>query len=221
MNPDERLRRERERMVDRQIAARGIRDPHVLEAMRTVPRHAFVADDLRHMAYDDRPLPIDAGQTISQPYIVALMTEAAGVAPRQRVLEVGTGSGYAAAVLSRIAAEVFTLDRHETLVADASARLAALGCRNIRLKAGDGTLGWPEAAPFDAIVVAAGGPEVPPALPRQLKVGGRLLIPIGGPGEKQRLLRVTRHGPDAFESDDLGPVAFVPLIGERGWREDG
>src|SRR5688500_13315844 len=170
---------EREGMVRAQLAGRGITDEHVLEAMRRVARDAFVAPGQEEFAYEDSPLPIAEGQTISQPYIVALMIEAAAVKPGDRVLDVGTGSGYAAAVLSRIARQVFTIERHGKLSAVARKRFAGLGYDNIELRHGDGTLGWPEAAPFDAIIVAAGGPKIPQALREQLKVGGRLIIPIG------------------------------------------
>jgi protein-L-isoaspartate(D-aspartate) O-methyltransferase len=213
------LTAERERMVERQIAARGVNDARVLDAMRQVPREAFVASGLEEFAYEDSPLPIAGGQTISQPYIVAVMTEAAEVKSGDRVLEIGTGSGYAAAVLSRIAAEVYTVERHGALAETAKRRFARLGYRNIEVRHGDGTLGWPEAAPFDAIIVTAGGPEIPESLRRQLKIGGRLVIPIGSLSDEQRLMKVVRDGEHAFHEDDLGPVRFVPLIGEHGWSE--
>jgi protein-L-isoaspartate(D-aspartate) O-methyltransferase len=179
----------------------------------------FVAEGLEEFAYEDSPLPIEQGQTISQPYIVALMIAAAGVKPGDRVLDVGTGSGYAAAVLSRIAGKVCTIERHGPLVDVARKRFARLGYNNIELRHGDGTLGWPEAAPFDAIIVAAGGPEVPEALRKQLKVGGRMIIPIGKMGNEQELVKVVRDGADRFHEEDLGAVTFVPLIGEQGWTE--
>lgn len=210
---------ERERMVARQVAARGVRDPRVLAAMREVPREAFVASGFEEFAYEDSPLPIEAGQTISQPYIVALMSEAAALEPADRVLEIGTGSGYAAAVLSRIAGSVYTVERHATLAETARKRFAGLGCRNIEVRHGDGTLGWPEAAPFDAIIVTAGGPEVPETLRRQLKLGGRLVMPIGRLVDGQRLVKVVRDGEREFHEEDLGAVRFVPLIGEHGWSE--
>ncbi len=210
---------ERERMVERQIARRGVNDPRVLAAMREVPREAFVAKGFEEFAYEDSPLPIEQGQTISQPYIVALMIEAAEVKPGDRVLEIGTGSGYAAAVLSRIAGKVYTIERHGPLAETAKERFAAIGYRNIEVRHGDGTWGWPEAAPFDAIIVTAGGPEIPDTLRSQLKVGGRLVIPIGALGGEQRLVRVMRKSEDTYHEDDLGPVAFVPLVGAHGWAE--
>lgn len=211
----------RDRMVDVQLAGRGIRDRQVLAAMRTVPRETFVEADMREFAYEDSPLPIGSGQTISQPYIVALMIEAAGIAPGDRVLEVGAGSGYAAAVMSRIAARVHTIERHAALAEQAEGRFRELGYDNIELRVGDGSLGWPEAAPFDAILVAAGAPETPRALREQLAIGGRLVIPVGDEEYGQRLRRITRTGEDDFDQDDLGGVRFVPLIGRQGWRENG
>src|SRR6266705_288280 len=213
------LARARDRMVDIQIARRGIRDRYVLEALRRVPREAFVEPGFEEFAYDDVPLPIGEGQTISQPYIVALMIEAAEVKPGDRVLDVGTGSGYAAAVLAEIAGKVYTIERHRPLAESARRRLAALGYRNVEVREGDGTLGWPEAAPFDAIIVAAGGPEIPEALRKQLKVGGRLIIPIGALGREQRLVKVVRDSEHAYHEEDLGSVMFVPLVGAHGWSD--
>jgi protein-L-isoaspartate(D-aspartate) O-methyltransferase len=208
-------------MVDRQIAGRGVRDRRVLEALRTVPREAFVPENLAEFAYDDTPLPIGEEQTISQPYIVALMAEALELRPEDKVLEIGAGSGYAAAVLSRIAREVYAIERHESLAREAQARLARLGYSNVHVFHGDGTLGLPDRAPFDGIVVAAGGPEIPPALLAQLATGGRLVIPIGPDPRTQDLVRV-RHRPDGSNvREDLGPVRFVPLIGVQGWTEEG
>jgi protein-L-isoaspartate(D-aspartate) O-methyltransferase len=206
-------------MVELQIAGRGITDPHVLEAMRKVPRELFVAHGFEEFAYQDSPLPIAEQQTISQPYIVALMIQAAEVKPGDRVLDVGTGSGYAAAVLSRIAAKVYTIERHRALADAARRKFAELGYTNIEVRHGDGSLGWPEAAPFDAIIVAAGGPEVPEVLRRQLKIGGRLVMPIGLIGHVQELVKVVRDGEDQFHEEELGAVTFVPLIGEQGWPE--
>ncbi len=203
-------------MVDREIFQRGVTDPAVLRAMRTVPRERFLPEQLAEFAYDDTPLPIEEGQTISQPYIVATMAAAAELTPRSRVLEVGAGSGYGAAVLSRIAGEVWTIERHEPLANEARARLAALGYDNVHVVCGDGTLGLPEGAPFDAIVVTAGGPVVPQALIEQLVEGGRIVIPVGPETRGQRLLRIRRR-PDGIIEEDLGPVRFVPLIGDQGW----
>ncbi len=210
----------RERMVQAQIADRGVGDPAVLEAMRTVPREAFVPSDITDLAYDDTALPIGEGQTVSQPYVVALMTELAQLQPADRVLDVGAGSGYATAVLARIAAEVYGIERHPALAREAVARLRALGVDNATVVTGDGTLGLPDAAPFDAILVAAGGPEVPTALKEQLAVGGRLVIPVGLEERRQTLVRVTRTGEDTWEREDVGAVAFVPLVGAQGWLED-
>jgi protein-L-isoaspartate(D-aspartate) O-methyltransferase len=207
----------RRQMVDRQIARRGISDPRLLAAMREVPRERFVPEELRDHAYDDMPLPVEAGQTISQPYIVAAMIEAAAIGPGDRVLEVGVGSGYAAAIMSRVAAHVFAIDRHELLADLARERMALLGYDNVSVRAGDGTEGWPEEAPFDAILVAAGGPVAPPPLLDQLAIGGRLIMPIGGTQE-QRLVRITRVGANSFRRQPLESVRFVPLIGAHGWQ---
>jgi protein-L-isoaspartate(D-aspartate) O-methyltransferase len=207
----------RRRMVDTQVAGRGVSDQHLLDAMRQVPREAFVEAGFEELAYDDRPLPIGRGQTISQPYVVALMIESAGIRPVDTVLEVGAGSGYAAAIMSRVARHVYAIERHAPLAEAARERLARLGFDNVTLTVGDGTRGWPEMAPFDTILVAAGGPEVPMALKEQLAVGGRLVIPVGRSRNRQTLLRVVRSAPDAYETDDLGAVMFVPLIGAHGW----
>lgn len=209
----------RTRMVEQQIAARGIKNPDLLRAMNVVPREGFVPEDLHASAYDDSPLPIEAGQTISQPYIVALMIESAGVRAGDRVLEIGAGSGYAAAVLAQVAGEVVAVERLAELAALASERMARLGYGNVEIRHADGSVGWPEKAPFDAILAAASGPHVPDALLAQLAVGGRLIMPIGGSEGVQRLLKVTHVGSDAFEREDLGPVRFVPLIGTEAWPE--
>jgi protein-L-isoaspartate(D-aspartate) O-methyltransferase len=209
----------REAMVDRQIAGRGLTGAHLLAAMREVPREAFVPEAMRPFAYEDGPLPIEAGQTISQPYIVALMIDAAAVAPGSRVLEIGAGSGYAAAVLSLIAGEVIAIERHAELAELAAARMVALGYANVRIVAGDGSTGWPDGAPYDAILAAASGRHVPDVLVQQLRVGGRLVMPLGAPGEVQRLVRVVRREDEAWTQEDLGAVRFVPLIGAEGWRE--
>ena len=206
----------REEMVVRQIAGRGIAGERLLEAMREVPREAFVPEALAPYAYDDSPLPIEAGQTISQPYIVALMIEAAGIAPGGKVLEIGAGSGYAAAVMGRIAGEVIAIERHEILATLAAERMARLGYRNVRIVQGDGSTGWPDAAPYDAILAAASGSHVPDALKHQLGPGGTLVMPIGEPHAIQHLVRVTRSG-ESFEQRELGAVRFVPLIGAEGW----
>ena len=198
-------------MVERQVAGHGVRDEAVLAAMRTVPREAFVAPEMADLAYEDGPLPIGEGQTISQPSLVALMVEALAIGPGDRVLEVGAGSGYAAAILSRIAARVFAIERRPALGEAARARLARLGYDNIALHIGDGTRGWPEAAPFDAIIVSAGGRPIPPALKDQLAVGGRLVMPVGGFGG-QRLLKLTRRSGTEFDEEDLGAVVFVSLV---------
>ena len=208
--------KQRQAMVDRQLAGRGIRDKRVLEAMREVPREDFVPEGLKEFAYEDSALPIAAGQTISHPYIVAQMLELAEIGPRDIVLEVGAGSGYAAAVMGRLARRVMAIERHEVLVKSARERIAALGYDNVDIVEGDGTKGWPEAAPFDAILVAAGGPVVPPALKEQLKIGGRLIIPISGTAH-QVLTRIRRTGSETFEEEDHGLVAFVPLIGAEEW----
>ena len=212
---------DRERMVAIQLEARGITDPLVLDAMRVVPRERFVAAYLAAFAYDDGPLPIGEGQTISQPYIVAAMAEAVRIKPGERVLEIGTGSGYGAAVLSRIAGEVYTVERIGELAETARDRLAALGYDNVHVCEGDGTVGWPEHAPYEAILVTAGGPRVPEALLRQLAVGGRLIMPVGPDPRSQRLVRVTRTEAHEYEHENLEYVAFVPLIGAEGWPEGG
>ncbi|HTU13285.1 MAG TPA: protein-L-isoaspartate(D-aspartate) O-methyltransferase [Allosphingosinicella sp.] len=209
----------RDAMVDRQLAARGIRDAAVLAAFRAVPRELFVPDAVRDLAYEDGPLPIEAGQTISQPYIVALMIEAAGVAAGGRVLEIGAGSGYAAALLSRIAAQVIAIERHGVLAELAAARLARLGHANVGILTGDGSAGWPDSAPYDAILAAASGRGVPDVLRRQLAIGGVLVMPVGAPGEVQSLVKVVRRGEEDWAQEDLGAVRFVPLIGLEGWRE--
>lgn len=208
-------------MVRRQIARRGVADPRVLEAMATVPRERFVAPDLARWAYGDGPLPIPEGQTVSQPYVVAWMAEALELSEDDKVLEVGTGSGYAAAVLARLAGEVFTIERHASLAAEAGDRLSALGARNVRVRHGDGTEGWPEHAPYDAVVVSAGGPAVPRALRDQLAPGGRLVAPVGERREEQRLLRLRRGTDAVFTEEALGRVRFVPLVGAQGWPPGG
>ena len=208
---------EKERMVSEHLLARGIRDQAVIRAMREVPREAFLPRALERFAYDDGPLPIDAGQTISQPYMVAYMIEALGLLGSERVLEIGTGTGYAAAVLSRCAAEVFTVERIASLAESARGRLQELGYGNVTVHLGDGTLGWPEHAPYLGIVVTAGAPGIPDALLSQLAPQGRLVIPVGPTRHLQILVRVSRVGEDDFRREELCPVRFVPLIGEQGW----
>ncbi len=208
-------------MVDRQIARRGIKGKRVLDAFREVPREQFVPESLRQFAYEDGPLPIEADQTISQPYIVALMIEAAEIAPGDRVLEIGAGSGYAAAVMGRIAGEVIAVERHAELVAVARERMERLGYANVRIVEGDGSRGLPEEAPFEAILAAASGSHVPDILMRQLSVGGILVMPIGEPNSVQSLVKVTRTGEEDFRHEDLGQVRFVPLIGTHGWDDGG
>jgi protein-L-isoaspartate(D-aspartate) O-methyltransferase len=210
----------RRAMVERQLERRGLGDQRVLEAMRQVPRERFVPQDLQDLAYEDQPLPIEAGQTISQPYIVAMMIAAAALRPGDRVLEIGAGSGYAAAVASRIAERVIAVERHAALAEAAAARLAALGYDNVRVVTGDGSLGWAPDAPFDAILVAAAGPAIPQSLKAQLGLGGRLVMPVGeGPGA-QRLVKVRRTRAGHYQEDDLAAVSFVPLIGAEGRAPD-
>ncbi len=214
------FRHQRERLVENELRMLGIRDESVLRAMRLVPREAFVSEEIREFAYRNAPLPIGSGQTISQPLVVAHMAEALELSPTERVLEVGAGSGYAAAVLSLIAKEVYTIERHQELADEATERLMRLGYSNVRVRCGDGTLGWPEAAPFDAIVVAAGAPKVPPALLEQLCIGGRLVIPVGDEKESQQLIRVIRRDEKEYVYEEMGAVRFVPLIGESGWSAE-
>ena len=207
----------REQMVEEQIKARGLGDPLLLAALLEVPREQFVSPSYGAQSYGDHPLPIAAGQTISQPYIVALMIEAAGIKPGDRVLEVGAGSGYAAAVISRIAAHLIAIERQPELVATASERVERLGYDNVRIVEGDGTRGWPEAAPYDAILAAASGSHLPKPLIDQLAEGGRLVMPLGEPGWVQQLVKVTKAKDGPLTQEDLGAVRFVPLIGEEGW----
>jgi len=210
---------QRQRMVERHVEARGVHDSAVLDAMRAVPREAFLPEHLAEFAYEDTPLPIEEGQTISQPFIVAAMVEALKLGPGDRVLEIGTGSGYAAAVLGEIADEVYTIERHRALADQAERRLRELDYRDVHVLCGDGTLGWPEHGPFDAILVSAGGPEVPRVLVEQLAPGGRVVIPVGPDLRDQRLLRVTKEPDGSTNTEDLGGVRFVPLIGAWGFEE--
>jgi protein-L-isoaspartate(D-aspartate) O-methyltransferase len=208
----------RMRMVDDQIIARGIRDPRVIAAMRKVPRHRFVEEALQNQAYSDHPLPIGEKQTISQPFMVALMTEAMQLKGMEKVLEIGTGSGYQTAILAEIAFKVFSVERVRSLTIQARKLLYDLGYLNVEIKFSDGTLGWVEESPFDAIIVTAGSPGIPHPLVDQLVVGGRLVIPIGGPAD-QELVRITRTE-EGTKREDLGGCRFVKLIGEHGWEEE-
>ncbi|NOX45338.1 MAG: protein-L-isoaspartate(D-aspartate) O-methyltransferase [Caldiserica bacterium] len=207
---------ERRRMVE-ELRRLGIRDGRVLSAMEKVPRHLFVPDHMRHLAYEDTPLPIGHGQTISQPYIVALMTEALGLTGAEKVLEIGTGSGYQAAVLAELAGEVFSIERLAPLAEEAKRRLELLGYRNVHVRVGDGTLGWPEEAPFQRIIVTGGLPELPATLWEQLAEGGRLVAPIGGRYDQYLWLYVKEGGRPRRRA--LCPCTFVPIIGARGWPE--
>ena len=208
----------RDAMVEEQLRRRGIADREILDAFRAVPRELFVAPAFVPHAYDDHPLPIEAGQTISQPYIVALMIQAAALRLGDRVLEVGAGSGYAAAVVSRIAGSVVAIERHAALARTAQDRLDRLGYANVTIVEGDGSCGWAEQAPYDAILVAASGSHVPQPLIDQLAPGGRLVMPVGDPGSTQRLVKVTMLSDGSTAQADLGEVRFVPLIGEHAWR---
>ena len=207
---DPAMKAERERMVADQIASRDVRDPRVLGALREVPRHLFVPEAHRAQAYDDHPLPIGEGQTISQPYIVALMTELARPSPTDRVLEIGTGSGYQAAVLSRLVAHVYSVELNEVLHEQAEARLRTLGYANVTAILGDGYKGWPEAAPYDIVIVTAAPEEVPDALVAQLKPGGRLVIPVGGYSQELRVIEKDANGRTRARS--VAPVMFVPMV---------
>lgn len=211
---------EREAMVQRQIAGRGIREPVILEAFRAVPRERFLSAEYAELAYGDHPLPIESGQTISQPYIVALMIHAAQVRCGDRVLEVGAGSGYAAAVMSRIAGEVIAIERQSDLVQVARERMRCLGYDNVRVVEGDGTRGFSAVAPYDAILAAASGSHVPQPWVDQLADGGRIVMPVGEPGGVQKLIKLTAGPGGKLITEDLGGVRFVPLIGEEGWSDE-
>jgi protein-L-isoaspartate(D-aspartate) O-methyltransferase len=208
----------RREMVAGQIRARGIDSHRVLEAMQAVPRHLFIAAEQVPFAYTDEPLPIGGGQTISQPFMVAAMTDALSLEPEDRVLEIGAGSGYQSAVLSLLAREVIAVETQPSLAASARERLARLGYNNVRVEIGDGSLGWPAAAPYNAIIVTAAAPAVPPPLTEQLADGGRLVIPVG-PAEHQNLLRVTKRE-DGMKQASLYACRFVPLLGRYGWFSD-
>ncbi|MGD2163309.1 MAG: protein-L-isoaspartate(D-aspartate) O-methyltransferase [Anaerolineales bacterium] len=208
---------ERLQMVRHQIENRDIDDELVLEAMRRIPRELFIPPDIRAHAYADSALPIAEGQTISQPYIVALMTQALEPSPADRVLEIGTGSGYAAAILGLIVREVYSLERHAALAEKADELLQQIGICNVHVIHADGTNGWPEASPYDGIVVTAGAPEVPEPLVEQLAVGGHLVLPVGKHTTSQHLMQLTKTPDGSLEQDDLGAVRFVPLVGKHGW----
>ena len=207
-------------MVRNQVERRGVRDPRVLRAMERVPREAFVPEGLRHRAYDDSALPIACGQTISQPYVVGRMCEALRLEPTAHVLEIGTGSGYAAAVLAELADFVDTVERFEELADAARERLERLGTTNVRVHVGDGSLGWPKHAPYDAILVSAGAPDVPPTLAHQLAVGGNLVLPMGRSPHEQDLVRMHRRDEETLRRTSLGAVRFVPLVGDEGWSSE-
>ena len=209
---------ERLQMIREQLERRNIHDERVLQAMAAVPRHLFVPQKLSEHAYDDSALPIGAGQTISQPFIVALTASALQLRPQDRVLEIGAGSGYAAAVLAQLVAEVWTVERVRALAEEAAQRLHDLGYTNVHVGVGDGTSGWPEHAPYDAIAVAAAAPAIPRPLLDQLALGGRLVLPVGS-RDDQQMVRIVRR-PHGFDRQQLGPVRFVPLVGEHGWRDE-
>ncbi len=207
----------RERMVQTQIASRGIKDSRVLQAMLKIPRHLFVEEALKEQAYGDYPLPIGEGQTISQPYIVALMTEALELKGREKVLEIGTGSGYQAAILAELVRWVYSIERYPSLAYSAKKLLEKLGYRNVIIKVGDGTKGWPEFAPFDAIIVTAAGPDIPEPLIEQLAEGGRLVMPVGDEWSQYLIKLVKKAG--KIHKENLGAVRFVKLVGEYGFKE--
>ena len=207
----------RNRMVSTQLEARGIKDPSVLGAMRKVPRHLFLEEGFNSHAYLDKPVPIGFGQTISQPYVVALMSQLLEARPGMKVLEIGTGSGYQAAVLYEMGLEVYSVERLKELFCRTSDQLIRLHYRRIRLKLADGTCGWPEAGPFDRIIVTAGGPSLPPPLLEQLADPGILVVPVGKDRREQRLVRVVKNGGQVHTAD-LGGVSFVDLVGNHGWK---
>lgn len=208
---------EREEMVRTQIKNRGVRDPRVLDALLAVPREWFLPRNVAGQAYHDCALPIECDQTISQPYMVGLMTDLLELISSDRVLEIGTGSGYQTAILSLLAETVFTIECHQALTELARQRLAQLDCKNVVCRIADGSVGWPEYAPYDAIIVTAGAPEVPVSLREQLKTGGRLVVPVGGP-MTQTLLKLTRI-PTGYDKEESTPCRFVKLVGEEGWKD--
>jgi len=210
------FQRNRLRMVEEQIAGRGIKDPRLIVAMRKVPRHLFVEEALQDQAYSDHPLPIGEKQTISQPYMVALMTEALALTGKEKVLEIGTGSGYQAAILAELASKVFTVERILSLAMRARELLLQLNYSNVEVKFSDGTVGWPDESPFDAIMVTAGSPEIPQPLIDQLKVGGRMAIPVGD-ANAQDLIRIVKTE-DGIKKENWGGCRFVKLIGKYGWE---
>ncbi len=210
--------RARNQMVERQVIARGVKDPAVIDAMRRVPRHLFVEEALRGQAYSDYPLPIGDKQTISQPYIVAFMTEALGLTGSERVLEIGTGSGYQASILSLLCENVYSVERISRIADRARKILDSFYCSNVLIRVGDGTLGWSEEAPYDAILVTAGAPDISTSLLPQLKVGGRLVIPVGST-DVQELIKITKHK-ERIVTEKLGGCRFVRLIGKKGWQEE-
>ena len=218
MKKESEYKLERQRMVEDQFLSRDIRDERVLEAMLTVPRHIFVPEEHRDFAYRDSPLPIGQSQTISQPYIVALMTQMLGLQGSETVLEIGTGSGYQAAVLSQVAKEVHSVERHDTLARQAQACINSLDIKNVSIHVGDGTRGWPPNAPYDAIIATAAAPKVPKPLLNQLADGGRLVIPVGG--RMGQYLEIWKRDGDDFTHERMVAVAFVPLLGEFGWKDD-
>ena len=209
--------KERSRMVDEQLAGRGVRDERVLAVMRKIPRHEFLPEGIRGMAYNDSALPLGEGQTMSQPYMVALMTESLRLKGTERVLEIGTGSGYQAAVLAELCEKVYTVERIKTLADKARATLDRLGYKSVAIKVYDGTYGWKEMAPFDAIIVSAGSPDIPAPLMEQLKVGGRMSIPVGD-RYGQQLVTVVKAAEGMITERSI-PCVFVPLIGNHGWKE--
>ncbi|MBW7904988.1 MAG: protein-L-isoaspartate(D-aspartate) O-methyltransferase [Phycisphaerae bacterium] len=211
-------RPQRDDMIGSQLVARGVRTEAVLDAFRRVPRELFIPPELADRAYEDGALPVDCGQTISQPYIVARMTELLELTPSDRVLEVGTGTGYQTAILANLAAEVFTIEWHLKLMTAAVRRLRQLELANVTFRCGDGSLGWPEQAPFDAIIVTAGGPRVPESLRQQMSLGGRLVMPIG-PKDDQVLVRVRRAGESDWRQEQVLACRFVKLMGAEGWSE--
>jgi protein-L-isoaspartate(D-aspartate) O-methyltransferase len=219
MNQESSYLADRQRMIREQLESRDIHDQRVLEAMRQVPRHRFVPPEHRHLAYADGPLPIGSEQTISQPYIVALMTQLLGLQGEEKVLEIGTGSGYQAAVLAHLAAEVHTIELHDSLAKQAESTLKSLGLNNVHVHVGDGSKGWPEAAPYQGIIVTAGAPDVPRPLLTQLDEGGRLVVPVGSRGG-QFLERWIRQDSE-YRREQIAPVAFVPLFGKHGWEGGG